>query len=474
MSRSWSQYQVALFNDFATNRGHTVVEAVAGSGKTSSLIEGMKHVPAGKRVVMIAFNRSTASELKARVPAGVDAKTSHGLGYGAVLWAFRSQFPQITVDDKKEYKLAKQMFSDWSSVDIDALLKLTALAKAWVARSERELTDICVEYDLPSGLVRFARDLLAECAKPSATLSFDDMVWLPVVLNLRPKQYDVVVVDEAQDLSRAQVMLAKMAVKRGGRIVAVGDPKQAIYGFRGADSRSMPNMTKDLRATVLPLSVTYRCPVAVVDHVKHLVPQLEAAPGAAEGVVNADVATSTMTAKWAPGDFVLSRVNAPLVRLCLAALRGGIPAYVLGRDIGAGLRALVNKCARGESVPDMLAGLRRWRDDEEQRLVAADQSKKIDAMMDRFDTIVALSEDMRSVSELLARLDSLFADDARGKRLMFSSTHKAKGLEAHRVWLLAPTYREGLSEEEDNLYYVAATRAQHELNLVDYDPKRDM
>ena len=63
------------------------------------------------------------------------------------------------------------------------------------------------------------------------------------------------------------------------------------------------------------------------------------------------------------------------------------------------------------------------------------------------------------------RVRQLFQDDGPGSRICLSTTHRAKGLEAPRVWMLAETYRGGTTEE-DNLRYVAITRAQQELIYV--------
>jgi ATP-dependent exoDNAse (exonuclease V) beta subunit len=71
------------------------------------------------------------------------------------------------------------------------------------------------------------------------------MIYLPVALDLPMPKYDLLLIDEAQDLSKCQQALAK---KAGRRLVFVGDPKQALYGFCGADSKSLWNgSTKSYR-----------------------------------------------------------------------------------------------------------------------------------------------------------------------------------------------------------------------------------
>jgi superfamily I DNA/RNA helicase len=71
-------------------------------------------------------------------------------------------------------------------------------------------------------------------------------------------------IDEAQDLNRAQLELVLRAVAPGGRTLAVGDAGQAIYQWSGADARSMANITARTGACQLPLSICYRCPASHV------------------------------------------------------------------------------------------------------------------------------------------------------------------------------------------------------------------
>jgi superfamily I DNA/RNA helicase len=80
--RTWSPYQLAIFANVATGTGHTVVNAVAGSGKTTSLEEAINHVPRGCSTLFVAFNKSIADELARRMagkPVAVSTLHSYGL-----------------------------------------------------------------------------------------------------------------------------------------------------------------------------------------------------------------------------------------------------------------------------------------------------------------------------------------------------------------------------------------------------------
>jgi superfamily I DNA/RNA helicase len=259
----------------------------------------------------------------------------------------------------------------------------------------------------------------------------------------------------------------------------VGDNRQAIYGFRGADSGSLDRLKKELNAHELGLTTTYRCPKKVVALAAQLVPDYEAAASAPEGVVR-DIREPALTADAQPGDFVLSRKNAPLVRFCLAMLRTGKRARIEGRDIGAGLLALVRKF-KARDLASLTKKLIEWEGKQVRKALAAKggdveaAAPKVQQIVDTRETIVALAEGLATVAELEMRIETLFSDTGEDQ-VVFSSVHKAKGLEKDRVFLIEESFkRKARGEEvatfsndieEVNIRYVAITRAKAELVWV--------
>lgn len=486
--KQWSSYQTAIFADIASGTGHTAVDAKAGSGKTTTILEGLRHVPRGKGSLFVAFNKSIADELAVRVKqqrvTGVEVSTLHSYGLKAVTRAFG----RLRIETRKVEGLAKALVGDardlWELRS--ALCKAVSLSKATLASTEEEI-DACLdayELDVPleavnkaafgkvplggerAQFVFYVVSLLAQCREinEESDIDFDDMIWLPVVLNLPVMKYDRVFVDETQDLNECQIRLVLGACdrKRGGRILAVGDPHQAIYGFRGAASGAFETVVSRLNAKVMPLSVTYRCARSIVALAQGIVPGLEAAPNAEEGVVR-DAMLSECRKMAGPGDFILSRVNAPLVGLCLGFLREGRRAHIQGRDIGKQLQSFVEK-AGAATVDALRRHTEQWCEAEVKRL--AEKHRDTQSVEDKRDCILTLSEGASSVAEVLARIGRLFADDSDAARITLSTTHKAKGLERDRVWMLDYTYRRRPGVEEDCCAYVAMTRARKELVLV--------
>src|SRR5262249_35443957 len=177
---------------------------------------------------------------------------------------------------------------------------------------------------------------------------------------------DIVSVGGAQDMTVAQLEIANGLCR--GSVVIVGDDRQAIYDFRGADSGSLDRLKTELNADELPLNTTYRCGKAIVELAQRYVPDFEAGEGNGEGSVT-NLAITKLSSEAALGDFILSRANAPLVSVAMSLLRAGKRARIKGRDIGKGLISLVNKL-KARSVPELLMKLNVWQEREITRLEA--------------------------------------------------------------------------------------------------------
>jgi DNA helicase-2/ATP-dependent DNA helicase PcrA len=497
--REWSAPQRVVFEDAARGSGHTVVRARAGSGKTTTIVEALRHMPKWCKALFVAFNKDIAKELGRRVPSGVEAKTTHSYGRRQCAWHYGRD---TRIDKNRTSNFARVIVGGSSDVaDVrKALDKAVSLCKGALAKTVDDVDAVCDAFGIDVAeewgisreqfiddvlrILAWSRDPFTQGAMKSArepnvwvivkhktaTIDFDDMVWLPVINKLRVWQFDRVVVDETQDLNAAQIALVLAACKPGGRILAVGDDRQGIYCFRGADSKALDNVIAGLKAKVLPLSITYRCARSIVAVANTVVPDLEAAPGAIDGVVR-EAREADLLRDAGPGDFVLSRTNAPLVPVCLALLSAGKRAMIQGKDIGAQLAIFVkkSKCKTIEALRDYVEA---WRDREVARMLEKDESADTTLIEDKAATILALAEHCDSVEALLAEFESLFSNADPASKVVLSTTHKAKGLERDRVWALADTYmRQGRkgqppSKEEENLWYVAVTRAKRELVLV--------
>lgn len=473
--RNWSNLQKTIFIDIAKGIGHTVVVARAGSGKTSTIVEGFKYVPRGKKTLMVAFNKSIAEKLKLRAPSYVDCMTLHSLGFRAIKQAFGN----VVFDNKKMQFIFESLIGDGSeNWDLNmSLCKCASLCKGFLFDSPSKISELIEKFgielcDLKEEVfIKHVIKALALAKNQKMIIDFDDMIWFPFVYRLNVGKFDFVFIDELQDLNQAQISMSLSACRTGGRIVGVGDDYQSIYQFRGADSEAIPYVIKILDAKVLPLSITYRCPTKVVNLAQEIVKDIEAHPSAPEGKVEW-IFQPDLLKLVKPGDFVLSRTNAPLIKNCMALLKMGVPANIQGRDIGANLLYFIKK-SKAKTIDKFIEYVESWKKAELSRLIA--EKKDPSACIDKAECLSNLCEDCPSIQTLKDNIEKLFADTDDQKKVVFSTTHKAKGLERDRVFILRWTYRygPGVTGEEANLYYVAVTRAKKELYLVNKVNKSD-
>lgn len=464
--REWSPFQKNIFKDIATGQDHTVVIARAGSGKTSTIVEGFKYIPKGKKTLMVAFNKSIADELKQRAASYIDVMTLHSLGYRAI----RQSFGNVVLENDKCAELVKTIIGDdWDLWELNqSICKCVSLCKGFLFDTPKKIEELIDRFGIETfdlereKFVQHVIKAMSLCKGAKQVVDFDDMIWFPFVYRLNVGKFDVVFVDEAQDLNAAQIAMVLSAVKPDGRIIAVGDPAQSIYQFRGADSEAIPNFINKLKAKTLPLSVTYRCPKSVVKLAQEIVPDIEAFEKAAEGEV-IDLSSDDLLKKVKPGDFVLSRTNAPLIKYCLQLLKAGIPANIQGRDIGANLLYFIKK-SKAKTIVEFTKYVNDWRDQEIKRLMS--ERRNTDICMDKAECLLNLCEGTLTIKDLKETIEKLFNDTDDHAKVIFSTTHKAKGLERDRVFVLVNTYRKGNGGEEDNLWYVAVTRSKGSLFLV--------
>lgn len=482
-TRVWSPYQADIFNFIEFGTGNAIVEAVAGSGKSTTLVEGMKRVRGSS--LFLAFNKSIADELKNR---GVNARTFHSLTYSVVT----RHKNQRAVETNKLRLLCDQNLSGLNSKKYGSFIqRLVGLARQvgmgiLVQDTEETWMNICVHHDLEPDTdnsdigegIELARTIF-DLSNKSPLVDFDDLLYIAVRDGLSLQKFDFVFVDEAQDTNAIQRALLRKVMHKDSRIIAVGDPAQAIYGFRGADSDSLDLIASEFNCVKLPLTISYRCPTEVINYAKKWVSHIEAAPNAKQGSVQS-------VSKWngsifKANDLVVCRNTKPIIVLAYKLLREGVPMRIMGKEIGQGLKSLINKMKTSdfERLEDKLND---YCVREVEKYVAKSDDAKAEAIHDKISAILclmrSLPEGERTIQHLMWTIDSLFAEGV--EQVLLSTIHKAKGLEANNVFWLnsslcpAPWVKKSWQQQQElNLCYVATTRAKDNLLLIEIDDYRE-
>jgi ATP-dependent exoDNAse (exonuclease V) beta subunit len=302
---------------------------------------------------------------------------------------------------------------------------------------------------------------------------------LPLLHPNTGEKPDWAMVDECQDLCPTERLMVE---KISPRTISVGDPNQSIYAFKGADPDSMAKLRNGLHADELPLSICYRCSKAVIAEAQKIVPGIMAAPSAVEGSVGWIDHTELLD-QVQPGNYVLCRTTAPLVKECMKMLAQGRKATVKGKDIGKSLAGLIDmvldraKLDPGVQMSVFWEALQSWVKGEKERLEGQDEEDLAQGLDDKVEAIGHLTAGAQSPAEAMAKIDAIFSDEGGKDGVTFSTVHKAKGMEADDVFIMRPDLMphpkaQGKIAEvqEENIKYVAITRAKKNLRWVSPPP----
>jgi len=495
----WTEQQLAFFDFLQSTDASCVLQAKAGTGKTTTLVEGIKHLKGS--ILQTAFNTKIKKEFEAKIGDSAVCKTMNGLGHRALCNMFGGR---ISIDRDKNFKVVKEIMKDepdsskyaWSPVlqllgraKHSGLVPKSTPGNSWTAYLEdtpenwQDLADHHnIEFD-PTilSLVRRALRLSNKMAWKKEC-DFDDQIYIPVCWNATFDKYDNVIVDEAQDLSVMQHRIVEKSVKHGGRIIAAGDIHQAIYGWRAAASDSIPQLIEKFHLEELDLTVSFRCGTRIIEEAQAIVPEIEARPDAHTGEVirQGDWGAET----FQHGDAILCRNNGPLIGTAYRLISAGVPIFVIGRDIGRGLKNLIKILQKrgANSASDLMMLAEEWKEVELARLHAANKFSQMQAVDDKATSLIAIitGSGAREIDEVILRIDELFSK--KSGKVCLSTIHRAKGMEWPRVFFLddelIPSYWtlkavaqdpnrfQWMLQEEFNIRYVAVTRAIDQLTYV--------
>lgn len=517
LSTEFTPEQIAVMRWVAEGVGHAVTIARAGTGKTWTALRAISLMLAdtGKKyvsVTMAMFNSDIAAETREKL-AKDDIKawstTFHAAGWSALLRAFPnvklSGFePKQAGYDKWTFIVEQldmpKMFQSFARKAV-SMAKQRAFGLAYRMSDPIQWMKIVEDFDLDelisaeyldSGL-RPREDIIKEglqwafkALKKSNELldviaDHDDQIYGPLIRDVKMFENDWLIVDEAQDTNPARRLLARKMLKRNGRSLWIGDPKQAIYGFTGADNNAMDVVIREWRATVLKLTVTFRCPKVVVQLAQEFVPDYQAAESNIEGEhleFSWDDFYKKSAKTLTPDTIVLCRNTAPLVKTAFRLIGLGIACMVIGKDIGTGIVDLINRWRSIKTLRTLRERLANYLETETKKLTEAGKDRQAESLNDRVETIFAIVEGLpagATLDDLKLKVNEMFQKAPKGeqeaKRIRLMTMHRSKGLEENTVVIIgrkellpskfAKTAEQ--FEQEENLEYVAITRTKRVL-----------
>jgi len=498
---------------------HIIIDAGPGTGKTTTMVAGL-NIMQGKKpewyetatdeqraiweqldgvyhsIGFQAFNKSIATELQAKVPSDVAAKTFHAFGYAVLRehgYSFKMSGDNVKFIVKDQMGYDKNDSMRREDFDQSVIIsKLVSLCKNNLVEPTTDNLNELAKYNNietngeMKAIQKMCELVINKCRRVQpgefAWIDFDDMIWLPITLDLDFSgcQYDLLICDESQDLNPVQ---HELVLRSGVRLICVGDPRQAIYGFRGADAKSMTTLKGILEQThrgveVLPLMTSFRLPKSGVRNVNGYAAELKALPDAIEGEILEQYIDEVAPSL---GDLIVSRINANIFSLAFMLLKKRVPVRIQGREFGNALIKIIkDKCDPKDSIDAARNAIQEYDVKERTRLSKKTFADRlVDAHAEKISCLYSLTSGCETVKEMIETIETLFSEDLkRDQVVLLSTVHRAKGLEADTVYFLEPQLvphpmakLDHEKVQEFNLKFVAETR--HKKTLVYVYPRQD-
>lgn len=458
--------QTHILNLACTSTDNIMIQALAGTGKTSTL-EMIEGAVLTKPILYMCFNRKIADDATKRMASTTTVRTFNSLGHR--IWAktigkgFKpegkktQEILRLLIDDAAKDERRKLWDNFWQICAGVATAKCIGYIPKGYARTEKRLADeIALEDALDEEPDEFTLQWINTVLARSITeaynghVDFDDQIYMPTLFGGTFPEFPLVMVDEYQDLNPVNHEMVRRLVKH--RLIGVGDPYQSIYEFRGAARGGMASAVKAFGMVECDLSVSFRCPEAIVRHVRWHVPKFKWSKAGGEVKELKQTQASAI-----PDDAtIICRNNGPLFALAMRMLMAGRSVHVAGSDIGPRIVGMMKKLGPLDlGQPAVCHAIDMWLADK-----LARQSK---TAHDTAECMRVFASHGQTLELAIAYAEHLMQQ--RGK-LRFTTGHKAKGLEWDTVYHLDP-FLCGNCEQDKNLRYVISTRSADRLFEVE-------
>jgi superfamily I DNA/RNA helicase len=494
-----SKYQEAIFDFVENGVGNLVVEAVAGSAKTWTMVKSLDFIPGSKKILFSAFNKDIVKELDKKINGmeNVDIRTLHSLG----LTMLKRNFPEkkFVPEPFKYDAYIKQNLRYISSANLNNfdqkdylryssnIKKYVEFGRFYLCQTPRDLDMIEERYgiDTIADEKEVAIEVMEWGKSELDNVDYTDMVWMPNSLYCKPLGllYDFIMIDECQDMNKAERELVLKCFKMGTRMMCVGDRSQCVYSYAGSDPDSFSELLKLPNTTKLPLSISYRCSKNIVDFAKRLVPEIEGNDDGREGVILENVSLSDVK----DGDMIICRNNAPLLKVYNDFLKLGKRAYIRGKELGSNMKLAVKStkqellnadCTKdgvfARLYYDLFVTRNKIATNSGIDAKMAMESPIVENKLDMIKALEILAEGITTSEELIAKIDEIFPKRSKKDGISLSTIHKSKGLEADNVYIACKSLMPSKAAKKDweirqehNLMYVAYTRARNVLGFID-------
>lgn len=454
----------------ASRSKQLVVEARAGSGKTSTL-RAYADARSNRKILYVAFNKAIQLEAAAKMPSNVTCRTTHSLAYRKAKQLF---------GDRDREKVGNTYPSTVARLTGCGPLIATGALQAiqrWCSSLDEDITIRHVSEEIvqrvlePHAIVEVARNLWKRMLDPhqlEIRMPHDGYLKLFQLEEPVIRGFDIIAVDEAQDLN---ICTLNIMSRQPSAIVAVGDSAQSIYGFRGAIN-ALGMFVTDER---LHLTKSFRFGRGIAHLANQLLSYFK---GIDKPIVGAGQPQATRYSVDIDKTFaVIARTNAAIFDEAVQNLMQGRRYHFVGGTEGYKLEKILDAYYLSVGEKSLMSDpyLRSFGTFQELEKLAKESDdhelKQLKRVIDEYG---------RRIPELIKEIQVRHEDIPKERwdrfhGIFFATAHKSKGLEFEQVWLTddyVEFFEEGkekeieeIDQEEINILYVAVTRAKAAIRI---------
>ena len=246
--------QTTIIDEIVNGKGNLVIKARAGTGKTKTILQGISQLPPNASGVYLVFGNRNAREAEAKMPNdNIVIATHHATG----LRALKSAFGKVQVDNDKMIGIVANVVGGFEPEKEELCYnveKAISLCKGYLAEDAETIISVCDRFGIeycdvqPDQFADYVLQGMKDSLAQRNRLSFDDMIWMAVKLNVRLPQYDFVFCDECGDCNNGRIALTIRSVKPGGKLIfaeMIGKISSALRQLiLTASIRSFPRRTQ--------------------------------------------------------------------------------------------------------------------------------------------------------------------------------------------------------------------------------------
>lgn len=470
----YSNEQLKIINSKHVKGQKKIVEAYSGCGKSTTLI-GFSNQRKSSRILYLSFNKSIAVEAQGKFPRHVDCMTMNALAYKS----FGVQYKELISNKISSADVQKLMFGISKGDEQRLVLAHNCLRvfENWCNSSDeainaKHLSSVVetasLSYITPKMLANGTLEIIE--AMQEGKIPVSHSFYMKLFQLSRPKlEYDVIMVDEAQDLNPVVIDIIDRQRNRA-EIILVGDKHQSIYGFRG----SVNGMSDD-SAEIFHLTETYRFGSNLARLASTLLMKYKGARkplrGLGQEIIINDVEETLKHQKDFGAPLVICRTKAKILESIIeVTLENPDPPkiYMPSGSKSYGFSTIMDaymlyskEISRGACVQ-----YSSW-----------EQYLEISELVDDVEmsqTINLVNRYGAGIPKALMMLKKLEVNKIEKAKYAITTAHKSKGLESSYVILendfpdLLSKHNETgepMDEQELNLVYVALTRAERAIEI---------